>query len=195
MGLESKLHQCEASLVNSWEMLNEERLEHRACQEALTFERERHKDTIKLLGQVFEEATRSGEIADSLGSKLAELQAASSFGVAQATPQTMASTETSQSNTSSTPPETSTLDSAERLPETGSSPGLKHSSEDEQAIQLSNVDASDGLECEGPFPIHAQPLPLAEPKSSGSSARGRIGGRKSKPRPVARKRTGWPQEG
>ena len=89
------LAQCEASLVNSWKMLNEERLDHRACQEALTFECERHKDTHKILEQVFKETKRSGEIADRLGRELAELRATSSFRVAQAAPQTMPSSETS----------------------------------------------------------------------------------------------------
>jgi len=89
------LAQCEASLVNSWKMLNEERLDHRACQEALTFECERHKDTQKILEQVFKETKRSGEIADRLGRELAELRATSSFRFAQAAPQTMPSSETS----------------------------------------------------------------------------------------------------
>jgi hypothetical protein len=89
------LAQCEASLVNSWKMLNEEHLDHRACQEALTFECERHKDTQKILEQVFKETKRSGEIADRLGRELAELRATSSFRVAQAAPQTMPSSETS----------------------------------------------------------------------------------------------------
>jgi len=187
MGLESKLQeatsladksqyalmQCETSLFNCWKMLNEERLELGACQEALSFERERHKDTIDLLERVFKEATRSGEIADSLGSKLAELQAVASFSVHQTAPQTIASKDTSQNNVNSAPPEASTSasqqsDSAKRLLEThtNNSHSLKLLAEAEQATKLSDV------------PSHVQPLLSAEPKLSSCSGRRRTGGKK-----------------
>jgi hypothetical protein len=65
------LAEYEASLVASWETLNQERLDHRACREALTFETERHKETIQLLDRIFKEAIRSGEVADILSSRLA----------------------------------------------------------------------------------------------------------------------------
>lgn len=71
---QSALTQCESSLVNSLEQLNEERLDHRASQEALTFERASHKETAEMLEQVFREATRSAEIADRLSLQVATLQ-------------------------------------------------------------------------------------------------------------------------
>lgn len=60
------LAECESSLSSSWEALNEERLQHRQCREALKFESARHQETIALLERTFKEAARSGEIADSL---------------------------------------------------------------------------------------------------------------------------------
>ncbi|KAH8790882.1 hypothetical protein F5882DRAFT_460694 [Hyaloscypha sp. PMI_1271] len=65
------LAEYEASLVASWETLNQERLDHRACREALTFETERHKETIELLDRIFKEAIRSSEVTDILSSRLA----------------------------------------------------------------------------------------------------------------------------
>ncbi|RDL36282.1 uncharacterized protein BP5553_06894 [Venustampulla echinocandica] len=123
------LSQSEASLANTWQMLNEERLVHRACQEELTFERAKHNDTIVLLDRVFGEATRCGEIADSLSSKL---QAALSSGAAQKAEPMMASEETSESKISLA----SQQSSAERP------------REDEVAIPLSNVDALEGQNTE-----------------------------------------------
>ncbi|RFU32947.1 hypothetical protein B7463_g3362, partial [Scytalidium lignicola] len=85
--------QCEASLIASWEMLNEERLEHRAFREELTFECNSHKDTTELLERVFREVIQSGEIADSLSSQVAIMQASSQFGIVQEVLQSTASTE------------------------------------------------------------------------------------------------------
>jgi hypothetical protein len=48
------------------EVLAEERLEHRACQEALQFERERREEADNLVGRLFELIERAGEIADNL---------------------------------------------------------------------------------------------------------------------------------
>lgn len=78
------LTHCEAALVASWEQMKQERLDHQRCREELTLdltleltlERERHKETIDLLDRVFKEATRSGEIADRLGNRVAVLEAA-----------------------------------------------------------------------------------------------------------------------
>jgi hypothetical protein len=67
---------CEAALFASWEKLNNERLDHRASREELSFERERHQESIELLDRVFKEAVRSGDVADSLKSQITVLQAA-----------------------------------------------------------------------------------------------------------------------
>lgn len=85
------LTQCEASLAASWDQLNEERLDHRAAQEELLFERERHKETMELLEKVFHEAMHSGEIADMLSREVATLREASSSGVTKASSQAPAS--------------------------------------------------------------------------------------------------------
>lgn len=77
------LTQCEASLVASLEKLNKEAVDHRACQEALTFERERHNETITLLERTFQAALWSGAIADDLGNQVVMLRAASSSQVSQ----------------------------------------------------------------------------------------------------------------
>jgi septal ring factor EnvC (AmiA/AmiB activator) len=73
------LTHCEAALVASWEQVQQERLGHVRCREELilelAFERERHKETTQLLDRVFKEATRSGEIADRLGERVAALEA------------------------------------------------------------------------------------------------------------------------
>jgi hypothetical protein len=66
---QSALAEYAASLAASWETLNGERLEHQACREALTFETERHKETIELLDRIFKEAMRSVEVADFLSSR------------------------------------------------------------------------------------------------------------------------------
>ncbi|KFY28054.1 hypothetical protein V491_00660 [Pseudogymnoascus sp. VKM F-3775] len=75
------LEQSRFALIQSQEALSaccarldEERLEFRGIQEALNFERERHKETIELLERVFEEARRSGELADMRGRQVAMLQ-------------------------------------------------------------------------------------------------------------------------
>jgi hypothetical protein len=74
------LTHCEAALVVSWEQGKQERLDHQRCREELTLEltleRERHEETTKMLDRVFKEATRSGEIADRLGDRVAALEAA-----------------------------------------------------------------------------------------------------------------------
>ncbi|KAG0645011.1 hypothetical protein D0Z07_9204 [Hyphodiscus hymeniophilus] len=74
------LLQCESSLNSSWERLNEERLEYRAAQEELVFERERHKETMDMLEKMFHEAMRSGQIADFLSGEIATLRAAMAVG-------------------------------------------------------------------------------------------------------------------
>jgi recombination DNA repair RAD52 pathway protein len=159
------LAQCEASLAASWKLLNEERLQHRASQEALLFELERHQETIQLLNQVFKEAERTGEVADRLSRKLAELQAASESGVVQAVPQTTTSTVVQNILA---PPEAFNF--------TSNSPGLKHSSTDERGSS---------------FPIRAQTLPLIESESRTSGAGGKgTDSKRSKPRPVTKKRKG-----
>ncbi|KAH6664016.1 hypothetical protein B0J14DRAFT_608244 [Halenospora varia] len=174
-------------------MLNEEHLDHRASQEALTFERERHKETMELLERVMKEAIRSGEVADTLGSKLTELQAALNFRVVQAGPQTTAQMEVSLS-TSLTPPEASASTKqqshlAETLPGTYaiSSPGQKHSSPDEQVIQTLVVEVPDELNRGSSFPFYSKPLPSTSLTSSTSCARG---SRRSKPKSIRKKRAG-----
>jgi hypothetical protein len=120
------LTQCDAALAASREVINQERLYHRASQEELTFERERHKETVELLEKVFEEARRSGEIADRLGCQVAALQAASSSGIVQAVPQDSASMKAPLGKESPKP-----LDA---LPEAcaSSQSGSKHSGKDER---------------------------------------------------------------
>jgi hypothetical protein len=171
------LTECEASLAASWGLINQERLDHRASQEALTFERERHKETLELLELVFKEAVRCGEIADRLGSQVAALQSASNSGIVQAVPQAIASMEAPLGEESSIPstasiPANQQRESVERLPETcaGSSPKPKHLGEDEgqQAGRKANVDSSDGLEHKHCFPPHV-PLQSIESRSSSSS--------------------------
>jgi hypothetical protein len=66
---QSTLAECTASLASSWETLNEERLDHQACREALKFETKKHRETIELL----KDAMRSGEVADLLSSRRATL--------------------------------------------------------------------------------------------------------------------------
>ena len=64
------LLQCESSLSACWEVLNKERLNHRASREALASESERHKETMRFLERMSKEAIRSGEIADILSNRL-----------------------------------------------------------------------------------------------------------------------------
>ena len=93
------LLQSEASLVSSWEKLEDERLEFRAAQEELVFERERHKETTDMLERVFHEAIRSSQIADALNGQIATLRAANGVGASRPlldTPVTMASSPTPQ---------------------------------------------------------------------------------------------------
>jgi len=68
---QSALTEYAVSLASSWETLNRERLDHQACQEALTFETERHRETIELLDCIFKDAIQSGEVADFLSSRRA----------------------------------------------------------------------------------------------------------------------------
>lgn len=68
------LIQSQEALSSCCTMLDEERLEFRGAQEALNFERERHKETIELLERVFEEARQSGELADMRSRQVAMLQ-------------------------------------------------------------------------------------------------------------------------
>lgn len=64
------LAQCEMSLSASWEILNEERLHHRASREALAYESERHRETAKMLEYMSQEVIRRGGVADILSSRL-----------------------------------------------------------------------------------------------------------------------------
>ena len=202
------LTQCEASLVASWEMLNEERLEHRASQEALTFERERHQETIELLERIFKEAVRSGEIADSLGNQVAALQAASSLEIKEVVPQTAALLEASPSNESLMVLEAPTSanqgsDSAKQLPEAfaGNSPGPTHLDEEErhQAAQPANVNHSGEPEHKCHFRLLTVPLQSTETESStsdvtgpASSGEGASSHKRSKRSSVTRKRSRLP---
>lgn len=137
------LTQCEASLIASWNQLNEERLEHRASREALALECARHKDTLDMLERVFQEARRSGEIADTLKNKVIELQATSSLGIL-----TSVSIGAFLSKESSTPSETSTSANqqnglARKLPETCAKTSDENHSggvEKQHATQPANVD-------------------------------------------------------
>jgi hypothetical protein len=52
------------------ERLAEERLEHRACQEALQFECERREEADNLVGRLFELMGQAGEFADNLRIRL-----------------------------------------------------------------------------------------------------------------------------
>jgi hypothetical protein len=157
----NSLTQCEAALAASREVINQERLYHRASQEELTFERERHKETVELLERVFEEARRSGEIADSLGCQIATLQAASSSGIAQVVPQDSASMKAPLGKESPKP-----LDA---LPEACASSQFssKHSSKDEkqQEARPVNIDPSNG-------PEHKWQLQTIETQSSTSRVTG-----------------------
>ncbi|KFX89753.1 hypothetical protein V490_06825, partial [Pseudogymnoascus sp. VKM F-3557] len=85
------LEQSRFALIQSQEAfgacctrLDEERLEFRGTQEALNFERERHKETIELLERVLEEARQSGELADMRGRQVAMLQSISGSQFEQA---------------------------------------------------------------------------------------------------------------
>jgi hypothetical protein len=194
MGLAWQSHhaltQCEASLAASWETINQERLEHRESQEALTFEREMHKETIELLEQVFQEAVRSGEIADSLSSQVAALQAASNSGIV--VPQAMASMKAPLGEENSIPsPETCA--SSLSIP--------KHAGQDErqQVARPVNVDPSEGPEDKCYFPLHDVPLESTETQSSvtrsASAIEGADGHKRSKASSVAKKRTRRPAAG
>ena len=98
------LSQCDASLLSTLESRNEVRLDLRTCQEALNLEHQRHNETTELLGRVFKEALRSGEIADDLARRLAELRS-SSWSIAQPARQMMAPAENAQAAFSDVPPE------------------------------------------------------------------------------------------
>lgn len=67
------LAQCRDALTASGTEVDEERLDHRATQEALAFEQAMHKETINVLERVFEEARVSGELADHLRRQIATL--------------------------------------------------------------------------------------------------------------------------
>jgi hypothetical protein len=151
----NSLTQCEAALAASREVINQERLYHRASQEELTFERERHKETVELLERVFEEARRSGEIADSLGCQIATLQAASSSGIAQVVPQDSASMKAPLGKESPKP-----LDASSQF-------SSKHSGKDEkqQEARPVNIDPSNG-------PEHKWQLQTIETQSSTSRVTG-----------------------
>ncbi|KAL5325358.1 hypothetical protein ACEPPN_006483 [Leptodophora sp. 'Broadleaf-Isolate-01'] len=98
------LIRCEASLVSTLESLNEVHLDLRTCEEALNLERQRHNETTELLGRVFREAVRSGDIADGLARRLAELRS-SSWGIAQPAPQRVVSAENAEGVFNLAPPE------------------------------------------------------------------------------------------
>lgn len=80
---ERELKQCQDALTASAAEVNEERLDHRATQEALSFERATHRETINVLERVFEEARVSGELADHLGRQIATLQSTPSSQIVQ----------------------------------------------------------------------------------------------------------------
>lgn len=63
------LAECQNALYAKTTTLDQERLEFRALQEALTFERERHLETTQLLEQTFEEAKQRGQRADMLSTQ------------------------------------------------------------------------------------------------------------------------------
>ena len=77
------LAQCRDALTASAAELDEERLDHRATQEALNFERATHRETINVLERVFEEARVSGELADHLRRQTATLQSTPSSQIVQ----------------------------------------------------------------------------------------------------------------
>ncbi|KFY17995.1 hypothetical protein V492_00245 [Pseudogymnoascus sp. VKM F-4246] len=83
---ERELKQCQDALTASAAEVNEERLDHRATQEALGFEQALHKETIKVLERVFEEARVSGELADYLRRQVASLQRPPSAQIVQVPP-------------------------------------------------------------------------------------------------------------
>jgi hypothetical protein len=68
------LAQCQDALAASCAKLDGERQGFGAAQQALTFERDRHKETTELLERVFEEARLSGELADTLSRRIAILE-------------------------------------------------------------------------------------------------------------------------
>jgi hypothetical protein len=67
-------------------MLNEERLNHRATREALTFEVSRHKETTELLERVFGQAVRALNVAQGLEFEIATLEAAKVIRMGHAQP-------------------------------------------------------------------------------------------------------------
>ena len=77
------LAQCRDALTASAAEVDEERLDHRATQEALSFERSTHRETINVLERVFEEARVSGELADHLRRQIATLQSTPSSQIVQ----------------------------------------------------------------------------------------------------------------
>ena len=153
------LTECETSLVNSWGTLNEERLEYRACQEALNFERQSHIDTIAFLDQVFKEATRSTELVDSLANQVEELQSASNFRTTYATPPAILS------DGDTTPPKDDTL------------PCQQIVAEEESVVQLSGFNGVRG--CGVGTANHVQTISLA---TQSFHTEGKIRSKKSKPR-------------
>ena len=102
--LEHDLELARNALFSSWEKLHDERLEFRAAQEELVFERERHKETTDMLERVFQEAILSSQIADALSGQITTLRAANSVGAARPLLDTTVTLATSP-----TPQETSVL--------------------------------------------------------------------------------------
>ncbi|KAI9768258.1 MAG: hypothetical protein M1840_005088 [Geoglossum simile] len=65
---------CQSALTKCQNALEEERLEHRACKEALQFESDRRGETDRCLECAYVVAQQAGEIADSLRSEVAKLK-------------------------------------------------------------------------------------------------------------------------
>ena len=112
---ERDLAQCRDALTASAADLDEERLDHRATQESLSFERATHRETINVLERVFEEARVSGELADHLRRQIATLQSNPGSQIVQVPPSAVLELE------GSTPTKNNLalLEAAEAKPTTG----------------------------------------------------------------------------
>ncbi|KAH7378952.1 hypothetical protein BKA64DRAFT_648375 [Cadophora sp. MPI-SDFR-AT-0126] len=126
---QNTLVQCEASLSSSWEVLNEERRNHQACQEALMFESQRQKETIALLERILKEAILSSEAAEILGGRLTTAPKAAGY---QTTPTFEG-------------PLTETTQNAKTLTESGTATSVERQSESAQRLLPSLVPGSHQL--------------------------------------------------
>lgn len=84
--LQYDLKQCQEALATSCAKLEEERLDYGAVRVALGFELESHKETIEVLERVFDEARKSGELADNFSRQIAMLRSKPVTQIAQAAP-------------------------------------------------------------------------------------------------------------